>query len=349
MVKDKTVIVSDLHIDTWNQTKQFNGKTKQQHFFAFLDWITPFTATFIINGDLFDAPPGKGKDLWPTHEEVLTRLSLLAQDTNLYYFIGNHDLGLWGLRIKKLWNLKISYPCCPELSIQTEAVTEEAYIYFEHGHNYDPALTLYIRNAVKSMVPLGFIWKFKEVMSRLKFRFFSRADARKAPSILGPDPTALQGAVLRAAQRRHPDTGEKTGPLGLSWHLDIKSVKRWLWRKVGPLIQRYYTPLNWGEAADHVFKNFCEQHPDKKIKLIVFGHTHVPDEQELVFDDEKSLYLNSGDWCEPVLKQDPETHHSSFIVLDKDGKPERDSHGEAVRDYITEVAEALHEPSKVTS
>ena len=75
----------------------------------------------------------------------------------------------------------------------------------------------------------------------------------------------------------------------------------------------------------------------------------MPDEQELVFGDEKSLYLNSGDWCEPVLKQDPDTHHSSFMVLDKDGNPERDDNGKAVRDYIAEVAESLHEAPKVTN
>lgn len=92
MDRDKTIVVSDLHVDTWDG-KVVNGKDKLEHFFDFLEWIEPFTETFVINGDLFDAPP-KGDSIIPTYEKIVMRLLEFAKGKNFYYFIGNHDIGL---------------------------------------------------------------------------------------------------------------------------------------------------------------------------------------------------------------------------------------------------------------
>ena len=332
MGKDKTVVVSDLHIDTWND-KKFYGKTKLQHFFDFLQWIEPVTATFVINGDLFDAPPPKNTDILPTYETVISGLIELAATTEVYYFIGNHDIGLWGLRVGDYRNLHVVYPYYPHLHIKAVSQNNH-YLYFEHGHFYDPVLSLYVHQMVQGVYPKVSLARIKKFLYRLLGRRQAHAKLVVEQAI---DAGTLNHAALRASQRRDPRTGEKTHPLGTrAWQDYWQNLQTSVWKVLAPLVTEYYTPLNWQNAAQAVFERFCREYPDMEIKAVIFGHTHLPDEQELLFGDRQAVYLNSGDWSEPVLDKDPDTHHSSFIIFDAEGRPERDAGRNAVRDYISE-------------
>lgn len=330
MEKDKTVVISDLHIDTWSRDNKISGKTKFAHFIDFLNWIKPFTARLIINGDLVDAPPPKGHDIFPTYHNIFQSLINLTKSMEVYYFIGNHDIGLWGLKVKDFNKLNIAYVSYPRLYIKFE---DNSYVYVEHGHTYDPVLSLYIYEAVKSINPRGGILnRIKNIFNRLRGKKESKDSIFDRES----DITALNRVVVRASQRRDL-AGNKTQPNGVyNWQDYWQNVETWLWKKLTPLINTYYKPFNWKEAADDIFEKYAEDYQNVELKGIILGHTHQPDEHVIDAGRKKGFYLNSGDWSEPFHEKDPDTHHSSFIILDKFGEPERDKDGNAVRDFIVE-------------
>lgn len=334
MKKDKVVVISDLHADTWSDDKNIFGKTKLEHFFDFLDWIEPFASTLVINGDLLDAPPAPNTDILPTYEKVILRLAKLAQGTRLYYFIGNHDIGCWGLKLTNFMNIDIAYSRYPHLIVQPHAAGDTGFLYFEHGHFYDPVLNLYIHNAVTGMNPFNAFSRFKDKLRGL----FGSEQAKNERLLKRAEGLAyINYDVLRAAQRRDPKKPGHRQSLGIqnrpeSW----EDLETYLWKRFEPLITEYYTPFHWQRSAQRVFTNFCRDHADAEIKAIIFGHTHMPDEKVLTCDGRRSLYLNSGDWAEPVLEKEPDTHHASFIVFDNSGEPERDPRGRAVRDFLLE-------------
>ncbi len=337
LTKDKIVVVSDLHVDTWKDDVKFFGKTKLEHFMDFLDWIEPFTATFVINGDLFDAPPPNDSNLLPNYERVIQRLTRLAKNSKLYYFIGNHDIGLFGLKVKDFRNVDINYVYYPHLFLKVGPKNNQ-YIYLEHGHFYDPVLNLYIYDMIKLVHPKQL--KLLSSLKQLLYKILGKKELeRKLIRERRLEISAINKTAARAAQRRDPRTGEKTQPIGtFDWREHWQDVETFLWKKLGPLVDRFYKPFNWREAAGDVFEDFLQEYPEKEIKAITFGHTHMPDEHLIVKGNRQALYLNSGDWSEPVFKKDPDTHHASFIIFDKNGEVERDKNKKAVRDFIEENA-----------
>lgn len=335
-MKDKTVIISDLHIDTWKADKKVLGKTKLEHFYNFLEWIEPFTERLVINGDLLEAPPQGGEDILPTHYELTSRLLDLSNTVKIYYFVGNHDISFWGLKVRDFHNINIHYPRYPKVYLDFGPPDNKSYIYFEHGHFYDPVLSLYLFNTMKSLKPVGIFQRLK----RLFYKIFKPAEIKKLQAKKGIDAGTLNKAVIRASQKRDPDTGAKILPLG--YH-ELESfwskAKTLAWKIFTPFVNKYLKPFAWTDAAQEVFENFCTEHPKMNIIAIIFGHTHLPDEAEITYKNKKALYLNSGDWAEPSLEKDPDTHHSSFIVVDKNGEFERDARGKVVREFITESLE----------
>ena len=333
IVRDKTVVVSDLHVDTWKEEK-FG------HFYKFLEEIGPETKTFVINGDLFDAPP-MGDTVIPRFGEFINKLYKFAKGKNVYYFIGNHDLGIWGLRIKGipsiqgLENFHIIYPYNLHTYVKLETKEGDKYIYFEHGHYFDPALSLYILNVAKSITPGSNIFSrfFINIVNFIRM-FFGR------PPKLSIDPGAASTKVIRAGQRRDGEGNQKQ-ELGIKGNNISPNFKSAIWKYIGKLLAKKTTPEHWKNSAQDLFQQFHNVKDQKKeLAAIIFGHTHVPSTKEewLVYSGNRALYLNSGDWAEPVLDKDLDTHHSNFIIFDGEGNIEKGPNGEPVRDYIKESA-----------
>src|SRR5574340_587418 len=103
MIKDGTIVVSDLHADTWTDRKLNTGKTKRDHFFHLLDWCERVgIRELVINGDLLDLPPWQGQESFTAGpsvaRDVIERLVDLGKRIPITYVIGNHDIGISGFR-----------------------------------------------------------------------------------------------------------------------------------------------------------------------------------------------------------------------------------------------------------
>lgn len=272
------IIVSDLHIDTWGNGDKVRGKTKAQHFLDFLADKTPDIDELYIAGDLMDMPPVRGQDIVPSGsvaEQVMNGLVAFAAlpDKRLIYLIGNHDIGISGLRI----NLGFQIPWLGGIAITYPRVyieTPEGGILVEHGHFYDPSLMLFAGDLI-----LGTYY----------------GDVRGLPA------SDLSSGVIRALQRRDPVTAEKTTDAGTlkqtakqrpgCWSIG-RNIINSISRKFGSTVD-VYTPQLWRDAAQKALAEYNDSaDSDHQANTIVFGHTHTPD--SVAWDGKQ--YFNSGAW-----------------------------------------------------
>lgn len=342
MAKDKTIVISDLHIETW-KNHQVNGKPKIDYFTEFIEQVVkPEAANLVINGDILDAPPAEDEDVLPMYREVIELLVKLTATINVYYFVGNHDIGLWGLSVRDyqpmsgLNKLNIIYPREPRLIVQPHDGNDKVFLYFEHGHFYDPVLGIYVAKVAGQTYP---------PILRLRSFLYRLFGLRKRSSELLRRRRVTAGQVtrdvFRAAQRRDKE-GAKTKPNGLSsagstnWWT---ALRNWLAGRPTEI----YREVHWREAAGDVFAQLCVSYPKVEVKAVVFGHTHIADCAKISNEGKDTLYLNSGDWSGPTPEMGDYTDNSSFIVfdrygnvLDRDGNVIADPDKQAVRDFISE-------------
>ena len=183
------VLVSDLHVDTWEYPADGSPSERERRFLGLLDAIkaAPEVDSFYLNGDLMDVPlhpdPNAPEPMMLRLSEslnaergvLLARYSRLLQSL-LYlaepapgqtpirraiFGTGNHDIGVSGLRyvqphvpgflppVGVTWN--------PSLLLQTDADGREypRWVYVEHGHHWDPLLWLYMRYALLDILRFG--------------------------------------------------------------------------------------------------------------------------------------------------------------------------------------------------
>lgn len=294
--KTNTIIVSDLHIDTWDQSRKIKGKTKEEHFIDFLEQKKATTKFLYVAGDLLDLPPERGMDAFPTGgavDRVLAKLIEISRqpDTFVVYVIGNHDIGLSGLRVNRnfevswLGRIAISYP-------RVYISTPKGGILVEHGHFYDPSLVIYAGDL---------LWT----------TYFG--EAREQPFV------HISSSLVRSLQRRDSVTGEKIWKAGelkpiprppVGCRDQIKELIRRLLRRPPVVIEEVYKPLHWQNAAKEVLQEYNESvSPDERAKSIVFGHTHRPD--KYIWNTGEQ-YFNSGDWS-------GDTPHSTYLEVDESG------------------------------
>ena len=120
----KTVVVSDLHVDRWDEMKL-------RKFLDFLYYVRFNASCLVINGDLMDFPPFEGKEISETCRRVLYELAQLPMaGVRIVYLPGNHDIALRGFPIS-LPRVQIVYP-------STVLQFNRVKVYIEHGHYYDP-------------------------------------------------------------------------------------------------------------------------------------------------------------------------------------------------------------------
>lgn len=269
-MKTNMIIISDLHIDTWTDAKPF---------LKFLKEIEPTTKTLYINGDLMDMPPARGEDVCPEGsiaEQVLSALVEFARqpDSRIVYVVGNHDIGLSGLRINYdfqipwLGGLAITYP-------RVHIPTEAGGILLEHGHFYDPSLAIFAGDLM-----LG--------------TYFG--EARTAPAV------NMTSGLIRRMQRRDPQTSEKVNKAGeLKPQPEQPAGCRSIGRNIIKAISGktrgvvdQITPGIWRDAAFRVLRDYNETvADDEKAGTIIFGHTHIPDTH--TWEDD-NRYFNIGCW-----------------------------------------------------
>lgn len=287
MGKSKSIILSDLHIDTWETDARrirLNGKTREEHFHDFLEAKRKEIDRLYIVGDLLDLPPEQEGDVFPK-DGIASRvfkelIALSGKDgIRIFYVFGNHDIGASGLTMNQEcqipWLGKIS-TYYPRLTVKTP----KGKILLEHGHFYDPALALY----ADSLLNRTYIGRVR----------------RSIPSI-----EAVNEKFNRSFQRR--DGEGSTPKYGAKTHVHGKG----LIDRIVAYLSGNHIPTVDKEIKDHwagVARRFLEDSPDPEIKTVVYGHTHLPEHRS--WDD--LHYFNSGDWC-------GETKNTTYLEVDEEG------------------------------
>jgi len=299
--RGEIVIVSDLHIDTWDRAPE-GRQERERAFFDFLATIERTTMELFINGDLLDAPPNP-EDTWqgegfalkgsvlPKYEGILAALAALNNQvpvpvpvTVLY---GNHDMATSGLRYDLVkrphllqrfrvpfnmsWysNTILGVPVDP-----TKEGQEDFRFYVDHGHFYDPALLLYLRDFLLAAL---------------------RLDLRRAMTTLvlsGQRRSSEQQAIPRPglAPHRRFTTDQKVS------HWLVKY--RWRWKARRVLIDR----------SEHEVRQ-----RRRPLTGVLFGHTHLPDRYTYRAGRAKGMtYINTGDWM-------ADTGHGTYTIITQDG------------------------------
>jgi len=279
------LIVSDLHVDTWDRARE--GRQERESAFSdFLRAIGRSTMELIINGDLLDAPPNP-EDVWygdgfalsgsilPKYEGILAQFGGLnnmdpvpVPVTILY---GNHDMAASGLRydlekrphllhlfrvpFTKSWypNVILAVP----VGVKKEG-QEDFRFYVDHGHFYDPALLLYLRDFLFAVL---------------------RRDLRQAMTSL-----VISGQRRSSMLHVIPRSGlVASAPVTIDQRIGHWLVRyRWRWKARQVLIERNQDELKQG---------------NRPLTGALFGHTHLPDRYTYRTGRAKGMtYINTGDW-----------------------------------------------------
>ena len=306
------VLVSDLHIDTWEYPADGRLSERERRFLSLLDAVRadPSVDSFYLNGDLMDIPLHPDPDapeplmlrlsaslseergvLLARYDRVLKALLFLSEPDagqtairRAVFQTGNHDVGVSGLRyvrptppnflppVGAAWN--------PSLLLQTDADGHEypRWVYAEHGHHWDPLLWLYMRYALLDILRSGHQRREAALLSGMQ---------RGGQVGLG-----VQDSVPDAHLPPAPAPGTRLS------HFEGDQ----------PGFASELIRLRYRQAARRTFRQFRSQ-GDGRVKAILIGHTHHPD--RYVFPGGQ-IYLNSGDWSGV-------TGHCAYCVLDADG------------------------------
>lgn len=304
----RTIIVSDLHVDTWtDRLIGDTGKTKKQHFFEFLDACELNGVTeFVINGDLMDLPPYEGQCAFQTDiaREVVERIIAFAANVKVKFVFGNHDIGISGFRsegadsIEPLKQVGFFYPdCVLERPKSTILVT--------HGQVSDFFKWLYSRDLYLRTYSARGLNKYHW---RMRPRDLQPRGPRKPPGILAPrkpEPGQHAYAALESKRARAPRSaaGVIWGSI-VEW---VKSIAR------GPT-SYWFALCGKREMFRYIARQQASNRELQPRLYIVMGHTHLADAPVSV--RHKGIwcrYLNSGSWTE-----ESDTGH--YLDVDSTGK-----------------------------
>lgn len=286
-MKENTVIVSDLHFDYWNKNigSDYQGQTKRLMFEEFVDYIKDTTSRFVINGDPLDIPGAKGSSLEPDQTSLLKPLKkLFLSGTEIIYVVGNHDIGIAGLKIDEgpsnvFSGIQIKYPF---LLFESGGKT----YYLEHGDYHEPF-------ALDTVLAL-FKYAWNSVFNR-------------------GGPKDLMKITARVRQRRSIKKGvpikQKPGVINKP-----RSFIDKLFRHYSYEINEY-KKINWRDAARDKLRSI-EKEQNTKISGIIFGHTHLPDEEEMSLEPGRNVYFNSGSWASDLPC-------AAYLVVMPDGSLKR--------------------------
>ncbi|MFB3882369.1 MAG: metallophosphoesterase [Armatimonadota bacterium] len=306
----RTIIVSDLHVDTWEDELYGQGsrrKTKLDHWRDLLDWCAARNADLVINGDLMDAPPYQGDRCFTTGPArgAVEALLAYAKDNRVTYIYGNHDIGVSGLRcpagegIAALRQTGLWYP-------RYTLTIAGSVVLLEHGHFYDPALILYMRDLAKRTYLPSHFEAFQLVQQR---RDPQTGERIQHPGVAPPTTVDLSrgvennvyGAIqVTDFESPTPEPEKRTARSFLDWLGTAEAARNlldWFRRRIVPKAAKEVKHYLWWPAAQGIFRNYLSKPGPKPMTLYcVMGHTHVPDTGETTVADVPCTYLNSGTW-----------------------------------------------------
>jgi predicted phosphodiesterase len=173
----KAVVVSDIHCDTWEGVLETERADQIK---TFSDAIRNHTSVehLILNGDLIDIPrhPNSGQDpttlvidfppttypptnignKLPNYRDIVTPL-FSVPNVKTTYIVGNHDVGLQSTRSSWIHplvgNIALIWSPAIQLDFKNNGKPEGGRkVHIEHGHQIDPFIWLYIKQAVSELL-----------------------------------------------------------------------------------------------------------------------------------------------------------------------------------------------------
>jgi UDP-2,3-diacylglucosamine pyrophosphatase LpxH len=294
----RSIIVSDLHVDTWTDEPYGEGerrKSKLAHWCDFLDWCEGKQIDeLIINGDLMDAPPYQGNTCFTSEiaRQAVERLAAYAATRRVTYVYGNHDIGISGLRcsggasLASLRNVSLYYP---DYVLHTGGST----LLIQHGHLFDPALLLYLKDLTVRTYVASHFQAFQWVQQR---RDKDTGEQVKPPGVASPAVIGLGPGVENNIYYAIKVTDAVAPPPAAevtAARQFIRGLRRGVVMKVGKLAKHYL----WWEAAKDLFGAYLGQATvERPLLYCIMGHTHVPDTAEVQIQGKHCVYFNSGTW-----------------------------------------------------
>lgn len=306
----RTVVVSDLHIDTWTDRKiARTGKSRKEHFFELLDWCERVKVReLVINGDLMDFPPYSGQYSFPEgpsiSRDVVERLISFGSVVPVTYIYGNHDIGISGFRcmgednVSFIKNINL---CYPDYVIDDYPSTT---ILIEHGHFCDPVILLYLRDLTNRTYRESRFEEFQWAMQRRNAAF-----KKEGPGLF-PPPQVTPGEVAYFAAK------EDQKPLA---KMSLWSrVRSFFWRWGSGAISKPTMEHWWREALDemesYISRRLSEEKDVKPVLYQIYGHTHRADPRDPVMKHGiQCIYINAGTWTESA-------DQGWYLDIDENGK-----------------------------
>jgi UDP-2,3-diacylglucosamine pyrophosphatase LpxH len=325
------MIVSDLHVDTWDERLYGQGarrKKKLDHWADFLAFCEQASVDeVIIDGDLMDAPPYEGNVSFTSEiaREAVRLLLDYASKHSVTYVFGNHDIGISGIRCDRgktplgLTDMCLVYP---RYAVQTDPITDAnkataSTVLIQHGHLYDPAMVLYVSDlTVRTYILSGgqaYQWGMQRRNLETGARLKDPGVGTPAAVNLAMQPESNIYYAIRDAAKAAPPTKR-----------DLERARRWIdhmkddvVKKVGGEVKSYI----WREAAEDIFKDYAAgrgKNDSRRVIYCVMGHTHVPDKHEMDVDGRHCIYLNSGTWTGAGAAEEDRAY-ATYLDLRDDG------------------------------
>jgi len=297
--KDQVVVVSDLHVDTWNR-RTANGRSKQEAFPQFLSEIRPRTRKLYITGDLFDLPPREYDQagIMARFGGTLSSLLEFSSSSKVFWLVGNHDVGACGAQLV-LGSITVWYP---HIAIRPPGKPRKRII-LEHGHFYDPVIALYAKNLAMASY---------------------YGEARDQPVQREAE---LMSSML---QRRNRDGRPAYDP-GVMTMERRRTGWEWVRRRCRDIVEEYYTVDHWRKHAALAMRHH-DNLTGRRHQVCIMGHTHCPDFYRAVYKEAENSsprvaywYYNAGSWAESepcmpylVVKDDGTIQRRCFHLPDVD-------------------------------
>lgn len=293
----KALVLSDMHIDTWE-----DGKLSERTRFLqnLLTWAETHCDRLIVNGDLLDTPPHPNNQLDPTfvviphdwpvepvanadnlinpHKPLAPgaiqprfyeALSLLiAHSKPTVGGIGNHDIGINGLRMVLPKSKLLTW--APGVLFRSQESRGQVFV--EHGHLHDAVLWIYVAYSLIDLLARG----------------DSSTSGQRG------------GRVGKAggATHRTKDINSKSG--AFESVIEQKDKLGWPER---------ITRFSYRMAAYRRLRDLRARRYGEEIGAVLMGHTHIPDRYQLTGD---CVYVNIGDWA-------GNKDHLTFALIEHDG------------------------------
>ena len=273
------------------------------YFDEFLTWCVKQReiTRFIIAGDLMDSPAEPDCNVFtcpnPTGKKVLARLAQLAQDIEVTYVVGNHDIGVNEFTYTGMQ----SPPFLPNASLSYPGVVLDAYmggvmdpktgkvekttVMVDHGHFSDPLIGIYENDLARSIYYCGSscaaAWPHLGG-TPVTPRFIASGAAQ--PIVTQPGQTAYDAA------RANQDNSAASPA-------DVNAAAKhggWLDKSTQELRRRWW----WGRGLDQMEAYLNASKPRGMTRLyLIEGHTHLMDARDAqTRDGIPCYYINAGTW-----------------------------------------------------